>query len=78
MEDSNKKKGKKTDKCTMGEKRKTIRKISESSEDDEEPTLYDSDVANNEKTEDKCVSCGKNYFTTERLQDWLRSWICAL
>lgn len=71
------KKEDKTGKAMVAKKRKAVRKLSESSEDEEEPILCDSD-ADTENEQDNCVGCGENYYTTQLIEDWLQCVICSL
>lgn len=65
--------------CDEVKKRKAIRKISDSSGDEEEPILCNSsDSENDEREEDNCVGCGENYYKTQLVEDWLQCTICEL
>ncbi|CAK1595578.1 unnamed protein product [Parnassius mnemosyne] len=60
-------------------KRKSLRKLSESSDEDEELILCNSsDEEDGNRELDNCVGCGENYYETQLIEDWIQCVICQL
>lgn len=69
---------KETIKKNVPRKRKSLRRLSDSSDDDEELVLCDVSDEERGGEENICVGCSENYYETLLVEDWLQCNICKL